>query len=297
MLLDLKSAVLECAFQPILPSVYRYRYRSKKAPSGSMASAQNRFVDFEYRALNHLRSISVPHMCEGRLGYLLTTPDSNFVLGAEQARCDAGILIHDEASLPESPTERLFHVLDHYADQKMLLPIEIKTPAVRLSSDWKGVMYYYSSGLRYTQSICSLVIVQNPAAPQLIAICPRSWFRTQRKDGGNASVEWPDSPLTGTSIEPLPMAIAPAIMPTPFANESLKAFELFYHNPKLEWYVLPTFDTLQPLTIPGAIRIRMSSFAMRPSIRYCNRLANCYLPLTTQTTTLATNGLFGEHSR
>jgi hypothetical protein len=161
----------------------------------------------------------------------------NFILGSEGSSADCGLLFMDETLPPTKVTDRLSAVREKYGEKVWTILLDFKMIVPNLSATWKGGLYYYRLNIQPKQTLCAAFIVQNPAAPHLVALIPRSYVEgclRGRRTSYTACYSR-EAPLSGQQVEPFPMEWTPFIMPVHFLSEALRLLHTFCRGRKRFW--------------------------------------------------------------
>lgn len=173
-----------------------------------------------------LRCKAIPSLQEARGAWELEPHVPGFIMAAEQATCDAGILVDvDTVDLPADSGLRLAYILKKYKGQKVVLPFDFKSVYLSKQSH-KG--YYRHSGFHVHVSedqakTAAFYVVQNPTVPHLVAVVPRLVLHKSKYFHFVAS---------NGEINGFPPKIWPYVVPTTHFVDAVKAILRFQKAPE-----------------------------------------------------------------
>jgi hypothetical protein len=174
---------------------------------------------------------------EARCAWLLESELPNFVLGSEGSSVDCGLLVTDETLPMMKVTDRLSAARKEYGENALAVLLDFKTVNPNLASRFKGGLYYYRFNISPKQRLCAAFIVQNPAAPHLVALMPQ--YHVDRCSRGlktgHTACYGREAPLSGRHVEPFPMEWSPFVMPLHFLPEALRLLYAFCRGLRQFW--------------------------------------------------------------
>lgn len=172
---------------------------------------------------NVLRQSAIPALQEARGAWDLESQLEGFLLAAEFASCDAGVLVGvDTSALPIHSGLRLSYVLEKYQGERVILPMDFKSINLKRRQPKEKNWSYFSISVGKTQSeTCAFLIIQNPMVPHLVAVVPRQIVRYARYFHTS-----PDE------IEAFPVELWPYVVPMTHLVDAVKAFVQFYNTPE-----------------------------------------------------------------
>jgi hypothetical protein len=190
-----------------------------------------------------LRNIVVPHIWEARCAWLLESAQTNWVTAAEGAPVDGGLLISKtaDAVMHKDPFQRLLTAIDHPGNSD-LVPLDMKTITPIKSAAFRGDWYYYYLYIRATQRSCFAFLVQNPLAPDLVALIPQSFLDRGRASDGTYLVQTMEMSRRGEFVEYFPMTWGPFVVPTSMLARAVQSLQQYILHESEEWYVSGHFQ-------------------------------------------------------
>jgi len=179
---------------------------------------------------------AVGYSFQARCAWLLEPELPYFVFGAEGATVDCGLVVKDDLQVEDDGTKRLFDVIEKGCDETQLLPIDIKTIHPVLCPTRKGGRYFYMFHQKPGQRSCVMFIIQNSAAPHLVALIPRFYLdrvfssSTTRKAYFSREYDLSSSP-----VAPFPLEWTAHVMRLKSLPTALKSFYNSYRRSESVW--------------------------------------------------------------
>lgn len=201
----------------------------------AMASAWARTDRFLWQCV-------LPSFMEARLVWQLEPQVQNFVYGQEGASCDCGLVIDGASgpSLINNSSNRLTDAVRLCGDEAKVALLDFKTCSPVADKSYKGSWCFYEVCVRQTQrDACTAFIIQNPAAPHLVALVPQCYLARNKPPGRKYVYQSAVLPLFDEEQEHFPMSFAPFVMPVVFLPQALQSLDLFCRIPGVKWSDLP----------------------------------------------------------
>jgi hypothetical protein len=174
---------------------------------------------------------------EARCAWLLKPELPNFILGSEGSSADCGLLFTDETLPPMKVTDRLSAVRKEYGENALAILLDFKMITPSLSATFKGGLYYYRFHVSPKQKLCAAFIVQNPAAPHLVALIPQSYIErcSRSRQTGHAACYGREGPSVWPAGRAIPHGMDPLVMPVHFLPEALRLLHAFCRGRRQFW--------------------------------------------------------------
>jgi len=174
---------------------------------------------------------------EARCAWLLESELSSFVLGSEGSSVDCGLLITDGTLPTMKVTDRLSAARKEYGENTLAILLDFKTINPNSCPSFKGGLYFYSIAITPKQRLCAAFIVQNPAAPHLVALLPQYYVErcSRSLKTGRTICHSSETHLSRREVEPFPMEWSPFVMPLHVLPEALQLLYAFYRGSRQAW--------------------------------------------------------------
>jgi hypothetical protein len=196
-------------------------------------AGQGSVKDITLKALRYAAAIA----WKARCACLLDSELPNFVLGSEGSSADCGLLITDGTLPTMKVTDRLSAARKKYGENTLAVLLDFKTINPSSCSSFKGGLYFYSFGIAPKQRLCAAFIIQNPAAPHLVALLPQYYVErcSRSLKTGHAICYGRETHLSHREVEPFPMEWSPFVMPLHVLPEALQLLYAFYRGSRQVW--------------------------------------------------------------
>lgn len=159
--------------------------------------------------------------------------------GHEGATFDIGFLIvkiKENIQFIVAPSDRLEQARKIYPTEHVVLAMEFKHINTILSKIQRGGLYFSRFLLQSSQEECTVVLVKNPIAPDLIACVPRSYLKGYQRESDSATVFLLlEAPLVSSVVPPFPMELSPFVLPDSRLEGSLASLLAFAHGLQPTW--------------------------------------------------------------
>ena len=174
---------------------------------------------------------------EARCAWLLESELPSFVLGSEGSSADCGLLIMDGTLPTMKVTDRLSAARKEYGENTLAILLDFKTINPNSCPSFKGGLYFYSIAITPKQRLCAAFIVQNPAAPHLVALLPQYYVErcSRSLKTGRTICHSSETHLSRREVEPFPMEWSPFVMPLHVLPEALQLLYAFYRGSRQAW--------------------------------------------------------------
>lgn len=195
-------------------------------------SHEDKFVRPGHKSEHHskykLLTWATASTFEAKCHMLLQNSGLPFLKGYEGGRVDCGMLATEEIQLGKDYSQQLFDTVPAHGKKNCLLALDFKTTNAKLRPADEGGLYFHSFYVTKDEAICSAFIVQNPEAPELVALIPTDYLTSNtHQEHGDHTHYGRDVPLTGRAIELFPLEWSPFVLPfvlLPKALASLRGF-------------------------------------------------------------------------
>lgn len=189
--------------------------------------------DITLKTLAHAAAVA----WEARCAWLLESELPNFVLGSEGSSADCGLLVADGTLPTIKVTDRLSAARKEYGENALAILLDFKTINPTSCSSLKGGLYFYSFCITPKQRPCAAFIIQNPAAPHLVALLPQHYVErcSRSLKTGRRTCYGRETHLSRREVEPFPMEWSPFIMPLHVLPEALRLLYAFYQGSRQSW--------------------------------------------------------------
>lgn len=171
---------------------------------------------------------------EARCTRMLEREIPNFVVGAEDAPADCGLVFTDARTPPleGNLSTRLADVVARHEYEAVVVPLDFKKITLRDAPAWKGLWAYYALSASSIQAgHCAAFLVGSAQSPTWVLVIPRHYLLR-----GERFLSWPRAAARlSRPNEPFPMQWMPFAMPVTFLKAAILSLDTFCRDSTAKW--------------------------------------------------------------